>query len=1081
MFGAAAHHGLADVVREAFEDLDAFGGELVLPPVVELQQADDRPAGPDRNPGDGTVVRAQAQVVRVGAGIGPRLQHRPEIVRPAAAARGKPLAAAVEQVGQRQPADAPQRRAAGRVRQRISVRVQRAQVPAGRHVFGGEALLGDERIVVALAEVDADRVEFRLLPQQGDDLFQQLVEFPRLAEDLDRLRAHREIGLRALGGGDVDVGADQHRRGAVLVVPQAPAPGQDPDPVAIGVAHAEDMFVHARRVPHVVAGFLPDAVAVLGMDQIQPDGFDVALAGGQREVGGVAAQHGEIGVAGPQVAGVGVVFPGARVGRADQRFIACRRFLLVLRQLGQGLVRPLARRDVRAGAPIAPQLAVGVPHRNAAAEKPENLPRLRLHGVDQVADGLALRGERREGGPEPFAADLGMQIVDVLPADQFVGPVAQRRVGQIGQFPVEPIGVDFPAGDAVLPRQQIEAADAFGQGRGADRHLPFQILPAVDDETGQQRAGGRQGEARQQHEPAEIRRMLGEKLRRGRRRHGVGLAEGHHGAGRRPRRRHAVRQSLRRRGQPFRRPVRTQLPQFQRDLPAAFELLARGGFQQLPRIQHRHGEALDGSGRLGPEQRAEDQDLGMRTRGAGQRAAQVGRRDHAVRDRPGHGAADLRQRPEIASRGDAVFRQRHEGFHVVEGIIGVPAGSAGALPVRADFPNLVAAQAVFPGLLFEAVPRRRRHDRHPAPGQHLGFPHQVAGVAAEFLPGHVDAALDEMGDAFDLRVAQIVERAENAPGAVARQRGERLLPVAVFRRMGRPHRRQSQDQAAAGDQRRFQPVPAAFAARRRVVPPAPHLVARRRHGQQQRRRQQRHGGGAHQPPLPLFRRNVDAQHGQQLAIARICQRHAGADPPAPAVLDRSLRDGGNLPVEKPVHHRRGFFVQLARRGIVGRVRSFRIHVEKHHPVGAAHQINPAPVRLDPHRRPQVLLEQPVFRLGFVGGGPGQGLDAFQRQGLGHEPGLLQQVRPHPDVFAPHRPQREQRPGQQDGADDRTQPLSCGDVRQQSGGNLTHALDSDLGKRPSPSGCLIARKALCFQPSVSRPLRCGRVEAAGFLC
>ena len=829
--------------------------------------------------------------------------------------------------------------------------------------------------------------------------------------------AQRFFGAHAFG--DVDVGADHDGGGLVRGVEQHLPAGPDPRPGAVLAAHAEPVVEKPAGGFQIGGQIAPRGLPVAGMDQVEPQGVDRPPLRRQLEFARRVAQQAEVFRAAPDPFRRVVVFPRAGVRRLDQRRVAVGRHLVFLEQPGHALFVALALGDVGFGPPIAPRPSLGILQRDAGGGDPDGFARLRHQRTGRSLDGLAPRGQRESRGLVGLPALFRIQIVEVLPADQFLRAVAQHLFGRVAHVDVKAVDVGFPRDDAVLPRQQAEVVRAFGQLAALFVQHPGQVFAAMDVEIDDDRAGQRDGQPGQQHHPAEMVRMLGEERLRRADGDGIRLAEREDGPRQGPRvgqaRRQLAGDALRgARGDRPRRFAGTQQQQVQRDLAVLFRRFAEETPQEGLRIHGRHGEPLGHAPAHELPDRAEDQDLGLLAGGAGQGREHVGGADQTVVFSRFEKVAHGLDGGQVAAGRQSVFRERRRRFHVADGIMDRTIRGRDRLAGSVGFPNAVLGSlpASFADRLLEGGSIRGFHGGHPGPGHHFRHVGQVPGIAPEFLDGDVFAALDEARQAFELRKAQAHERVQDALGLDLGQRGEGFFPVVVLDPFGHPARRQGQHQSGANGQPGFQISPGAPARTGRMHAPLFQPIAPHQDDQQRERRQRRDESGSENLRAPLAGLDVDAHDGGQLIGLRVDHRHERADPRAPAVRGRPF-GRGDARVEYAVQGRRGLGVELAGRRGVRDVVVFGIRLEIHDAVAAAtHQVDPFPVGIDLLGRHQLALQAAVFRLLLVGAVAVQDLQAVQRDGLRHPTGLFEEFAAHAPVFAADRPPGEHCPERQ---------------------------------------------------------------------
>ena len=886
---------------DALEDLDGFEGEAILAAVVELEEADDAVLRADGQQGQGSIAVAGAAVVRQGVRLFPRRRRREQlagIVRPATAAgRGK-RAERAGAVRQDEAAGASQARMAHGVRAGLALRVANDQIVFRGQEVAGEALLDRIGEVVAHLEADAHRVEAGGFLEHGDQALEQVVQVFGLVEELEGPHAHFAVGFGALGLGDVDVGAHDHGGGAAVFAPQRPPAREDPHPVAVGVAHAEGVLIDALGMLHVFDEIPLAALLVVGVDQVQPDLFDVGLLGGEAEVGGLAAEHGEVFGAGPHVGRVVVVLPRAGVRGADQGLVALRRFLVLPRQGRQGALGALALGDVLVRPLVAAQASVRVQDGHPVGGDPDDLPRGREHWIDEIQKRLP-PGEGREGGfLERRAALFGMEVVEVHFPDQVLGGIAEDFFRDGAEVGIEPGGVGFPGDGAAVPGEQVVAAHAAGQIEGPLVHQPLHVLAPMRDEGDHEGAGEGDGKAGQQGDPGEVERVVGHEFRRGPDGDGIGPAKRQDGARKGPGARQGhrrIKRDSRRgdRGDPLGRGVGAQLQQVQGREAVFLQIFAEEGFEEDLRVHRRHDESAEGLAFARLVDRPEDEDLRSLAGGARQGGEDVGGGNQAGLRSRFQGGPDGVDGAQIAAGVDAVW---HEGFgraDVIDGIVDFPGGGGdrGSRRIGLPDPVVLPLPARLADRLLEGVFFPVPDDGHPGPGQHFRNPDQMPGIAPEFVGRHPFAAFDEPGEAFDFRVPEREEGIEDAPGLDVGQRGEGFLLVADLDEVGEPDRRQGQGQPGGGDRRGFQVPPAARDLAVGFLLPASQPVGERQDDEQRHGEQAGGEAGAGRQRAPVARVDVDAHHGDQPAGLGVDQRDERADPHAPAVRDRAFGGG----------------------------------------------------------------------------------------------------------------------------------------------------------------------------------------------
>ncbi len=88
------------------------------------------------------------------------------------------------------------------------------------------------------------------------------------------------------------------------------------------------------------------------------------------------------------------------------------------------LLGPLALGDIHVGTAVAHQFAAIVENRNSAGGYPNYPAILALHGVVQIAERPLPREDFERRRPKRIASLFGMDVVEVLPAGQFLRPIA---------------------------------------------------------------------------------------------------------------------------------------------------------------------------------------------------------------------------------------------------------------------------------------------------------------------------------------------------------------------------------------------------------------------------------------------------------------------------------------------------------------------------------------------------------------------------------------------------------------------------------------------------------------------------------
>jgi hypothetical protein len=575
-------------------------------------------------------------------------------------------------------------------------------------------------------------------------------------------------------------------------------------------------------------------------------------------------------------------------------------------------------------------------------------------------------------------------------------------------------------------------ARAFGSFRACCSRQVRQILAAVDGEAEDERRGGGDGQAGQQHQPAEMEGVVGEEMGRGAHGDGVDLAERQDGPGNRP----VVRQSRRRRvraprrgdrGEPARRLAGLQAQQIQGDLHVLRRVLPEKTAQEKLGVHGGHGESHGPAASRDFAHRTEHEDLVALAGGARQRREHGRGGDQGGGRRDFDRFADGRDGRQIAAGGDAVFGERLGGFDVVDGIMAGAFRGGHRLAGAVRVPDVVFRRlpaGVADGLLeFRAL--RRFHGRHPGPGHHFGHADEVARVALELARGHRIAAFDEPGQAFELGAPQAEEGVQDALAPDLGHRAEGLPRMGGFDQPRHPRRGQGQDQADGRGQERFEVAPGAppEPVGMRVAP----MEQRQSRPQQQQQRDGRRHRYARGPPglgTPGGGIDVDPHHGDQPVGFGIGQRHERADPRAPAVGDRPF-GGCDALFEYLVEPRRRLGVELAGRGGIGRVVGLGIHLEIYDAVfPPAHQVDPLPVGIDLLGRHELILQAAVFGLLLVRAVAMQHPQPVDGNGFGRAAGLFEQDVAQPAVFAAigpvgqRRAQRDHRQQQ----DDEPQPL-----------------------------------------------------------
>ena len=258
----------------------------------------------------------------------------------------------------------------------------------------------------------------------------------------------------------------------------------------------------------------------------------------------------------------------------------------------------------------------------------------------------------------------------------------------------------------------------------------------------------------------------------------------------------------------------------------------------------------------------------------------------------------------------------------------------------------------------------------------------------EFLAVDVLAALDESGQSLDSRFLQVAEGVEDMGRPHAGQRGEGFGQMQGFDGGGQPDACRGQDKARGQRQPGllFAPAPGASAA---GADPVQEMSRQQDadHGQCEQ------GGPqacAKDRGAPTTGIDIDAEDGDQFAGAGVFQGDESADPSAPAVGQGAFR-GRQAPDKDALEEIRGFAIDLSRRGGVGGVIGFGIDQEEDMSIGgSAHQIDPLPIRIDLHRRHQLILEAAISGSGSIGKIAFEGLDQVGGDGLRHQECVAQQ-------------------------------------------------------------------------------------------
>ncbi len=228
---------------------------------------------------------------------------------------------------------------------------------------------------------------------------------------------------------------------------------------------------------------------VVGMQQVEPGGFDGGRFGVGGEFAGVPSEHLEVFGAGPEASGLIVVFPGAGVRGADQGLVAFDGGLVLAGEPGQFVRRPLPLGDVRVGALVAEKAALAVHEGNAVGGHPQHIAGTGLDGMLEIEEGAAIGEGGLELLPEGFAPLLGVQI-GVRPSRQVVRGAAPDLAGHAGGAGEASVGVEFPGDGPAVARELVVAAHHQSEIGGSLFDELFQVFAPVGDETDNQRAGG---------------------------------------------------------------------------------------------------------------------------------------------------------------------------------------------------------------------------------------------------------------------------------------------------------------------------------------------------------------------------------------------------------------------------------------------------------------------------------------------------------------------------------------------------------------------------------------------------------------